>query len=85
MRFDGNNIPLGEEFVPERMLRSVRAISTSETVSFPLRFYSTLPNTAENTLRVRKQPTIPPQSRRRYHQATIVHRLTPWMSFARYR
>lgn len=75
MRFDGDNIPLGEEFVPERMLRSVRAISTSETVSFPLRFYSTLPNTAENTLRVRKQSTIPHQSRLRCHATALVHAL----------
>ncbi|EWM25046.1 hypothetical protein Naga_100049g33 [Nannochloropsis gaditana] len=45
-------LPLGERFVPPQILRSLNAVQMEKPTSFPLRFYSTLPDTGENTLRV---------------------------------
>ena len=45
-------LPLGERFVPPQVLRSLNAVEIEKPTSFLLRFYSTLPDTTENTLRV---------------------------------
>jgi len=44
-------LPLGERFVPPQVLRSLNAVEMEKPTSFLLRFYSTLPDTTENTLR----------------------------------
>lgn len=46
------DLPLGERFVPPQVLRSLNAVEMEKPTSFLLRFYSTLPDTTENTLRV---------------------------------
>ncbi len=52
MRFSSYTWPLGERFVPPQVLRSVKGVELQAPTSFPLRFYSTIPDTTENTLRV---------------------------------
>lgn len=43
----------GEDYVPPQILRSVNAKAVDQApTSFKLRFYSTLPSTTENTLRI---------------------------------
>lgn len=51
MCFVDSNMPLGEAYVPPQILRSMKVVDT-KPVSFQLRFFSTLPDTPQNTLRV---------------------------------
>lgn len=52
MRFRSYKWPLGERFVPSQVLRSVKGVEPHVPTTFSLRFYSTIPDTTENTLRV---------------------------------